>query len=118
MRRGEPPRNQAAPVVSNQMEALCAQLIGESQDVRLQMLGCVGRKVLRPSVRCITALVHRDRSIARRAERGQNLSPTVGEFRPSMQEEDALPVPRPRPERCVGMGSRDEQQRLQGWKRR
>src|SRR4029077_1362223 len=103
MRRGEPPRDQAAPVVSNQMEALCAQLIGESQGVRLEMPRRVGRNVSGPGVRPITALIHSDRPIARCAERGQNLAPTVGEFRPPMQEEDALPVPRSRAESCVRM---------------
>jgi hypothetical protein len=98
------------------MEALCAQLIGEGHNVRLEMPGCVGRNVLGPGVRCITALIHSDRSIAGCAERGQNLAPTVGEFRPPMQEEDALPVPRPHDESRMGMRPIDERQRLQGRK--
>jgi hypothetical protein len=67
---------------------------------------------LGPGVRCISALIHSDRAIARCAERGQNLAPTVGEFRPPIQEKDALPVPRSRAESGVRMRPRDERERL------
>ena len=90
------------------MNALCAQLIGESQGVRLEMQGRVGRDVPGPGIPCIATLIDSDRAIAGRTEREQNLAPTVGEFRPTMQEEDALPIPRSRAESCVRMRPRDE----------
>jgi len=46
------------------MEASCAQLIGECQDVRLEMPGRAGRNVLWPGVLSMAALIHSDCPVA------------------------------------------------------
>src|ERR1700747_3260071 len=84
----ERPRNHAAPVVSDDMERLRANGVGDSKDVVHEAVWTIFSHVERPGAAGIATLVESDRSVSGRAQSFQAIPPPTGELRPAVQQHD------------------------------
>ena len=94
--RREDPRELAAPVVADQVEALRAERAGDRERVGDEELDPVRVDPARARARRVAALVRRAGAVARGGERAQLRAPGVPRLREAVQQEHQLAAGRPR----------------------
>ena len=91
---GDVPRDERAPVVTDEVEAAGAEGIGDAAHVFVESGDVVGRDVWRPRTGRVPALVRCDRVVPGRGDGREHPLPLVGGLREPVQEEDELAVGR------------------------
>src|SRR6476620_2688208 len=88
MGRCERPRNHAAPIVSDDMERLRADGVGDSKDIVHETVWTIFSHVERSGTTGIATLVESHGSVSGRAQSFQAILPPTGELRPAVQQHD------------------------------
>jgi hypothetical protein len=82
------PRNHATPIVSDDMERLRTNGVGDSKNIVHETVRTIVSHVERSCAAGIATLVESDGPISGRAKSFQVISPPTGELRPAVQQHD------------------------------